>query len=155
MCIVIGFYNAIYTFNCSIIQQYNNAHKCTRTYTHSSMHTAISLLFLMTIFVVNGEWSSWTYGKCTKSCGDGTQKLTRKCNNPSSTCGGKDCIGLKKRSIKCNKHCCPGKSICMTVTNFSYISYIAIGVHNVATLGIFMYIHSYRPIPRGFEGVHI
>ena len=66
-------------------------------------------LFDVCIYVVDGGWSSWTYGPCNKTCGGGTQTLTRKCNNPTPDCGGKDCYGSSNHQRQCNTHCCPGK----------------------------------------------
>ena len=59
--------------------------------------------------VVDGGWSSWTCGSCSKTCG-GTKTCTRRCNNPTPACGGNDCPGSKvdERSCLINN---PGKVI--------------------------------------------
>ena len=69
------------------------------------------LIFEINLFlhVVDGEWSSWTYGPCSKTCGGGIQTLTRKCNNPKPDCGGNTCYGSSYRQKGCNPDCCPGK----------------------------------------------
>ena len=59
-------------------------------------------------YAVNGGWSSWEYGSCSKSCGGGTQRLIRRCNNPTPICGGTNCPGSNIRQITCNNQCCPG-----------------------------------------------
>ena len=58
---------------------------------------------------VDGGWSSWSLGPCSKTCGGGTQISTRVCDNPKPSCGGKECEGPNTDSIKCNDFCCPGK----------------------------------------------
>ena len=59
--------------------------------------------------VVDGGWSPWKYGPCSKSCGGGTQQRTRVCDNPAPSCGGNDCSGLSVDKSECNNHCCPSK----------------------------------------------
>ena len=61
--------------------------------------------------LVDGGWSSWTNGSCSKTCGGGTQTLTRKCDNPKPACFGKNCSGPSDRQDVCNTDCCPGKII--------------------------------------------
>ena len=61
--------------------------------------------------IVDGGWSSWTYGSCSKTCGGGTQRMTRHCNNPTPYCEGKDCYGKDVDQRSCNNQCCPGKII--------------------------------------------
>ena len=57
-------------------------------------------------FAVDGEWSSWIIGPCSKTCGGGIQTKTRVCDDE---CGGGKCKGSSTSSIKCNDVCCPGK----------------------------------------------
>jgi len=54
---------------------------------------------------VNGVWSGWSYGTCSKSCGTGTQSMTRTCNGRAN--GGADCAGSTTSSQSCNTHACP------------------------------------------------
>ena len=61
--------------------------------------------------VVDGGWSSWRLGPCSKTCGGGTQTLTRSCSNPTPSCGGKECKGPSSNSKTCSDFCCPGKII--------------------------------------------
>ena len=58
--------------------------------------------------VVDGGWSSWTNGSCSKTCGGGTLTATRRCDNPTPTCLGKKCSGLSDHQTPCNTHCCSG-----------------------------------------------
>ncbi|KAL9956665.1 hypothetical protein ACROYT_G038180 [Oculina patagonica] len=53
-----------------------------------------------------GTWSGWS--TCTKTCGGGTQKRTRKCNKPKPKAGGKKCnvLGPNKETQKCNTESC-------------------------------------------------
>lgn len=55
---------------------------------------------------VDGGWSDWTCGVCSKSCGGGTQNCTRYCNNPSPSCGGLDCVGSGTSTTPCNSQPC-------------------------------------------------
>merc|ERR1711962_1898217 len=58
--------------------------------------------------VVDGGWSSWSYGACSKTCGGGTQRGTRSCNNPRPSNGGKICAGSGVTTRQCNTKSCPG-----------------------------------------------
>ena len=72
-----------------------------------------SIIYLHSFYcsVVDGGWSSWTEGSCTKNCGGGTKQFTRSCNNPTPSCGGLSCIGNSTYEEECNKFCCRGKVI--------------------------------------------
>ena len=62
------------------------------------------------LFLVDGKWGRWgQYSACTKTCGTGTQRRKRKCNNPSPSHGGEHCIGSDNESIICNTNRCSGK----------------------------------------------
>ena len=60
--------------------------------------------------IVNGSWSEWRLGPCSKTCGGGIQNYTRACDNPKPSCGGEECKGLAiyAPKKKCNDFCCPG-----------------------------------------------
>ena len=68
------------------------------------------ILLCMAAFLVNGGWSDWVAGPCSKSCGGGTHNITRRCSNPSPSCNGKVCEGENYLVYpgKCNDFCCPG-----------------------------------------------
>ena len=84
------------------------------------------------MYLVDGGWSSWTYGPCSKTCGGGTQRETRSCDNPTPYCGGNGCSGLSVDQNVCNDHCCPSKFItlcecmyvCVCVCNVCIIIYV-------------------------------
>ncbi|XP_078374550.1 properdin-like isoform X2 [Oculina patagonica] len=53
---------------------------------------------------VNGGWTMWgNWGKCSVTCGGGTQTRSRSCTNPPAAHGGNPCVGLKKLAQDCNK----------------------------------------------------
>ena len=63
-----------------------------------------------TFHSVDGKWGKWgNYDKCTVTCGGGTQRKTRKCNNPKPQHGGKDCEGEDYQQAECNNQECPSK----------------------------------------------
>ena len=61
------------------------------------------------VSVVDGGWSEWKPGPCSKTCGRGIQNYTRVCNNPKPSCGGVECTGASSYTTLCNNSCCPGK----------------------------------------------
>ena len=92
-----------------------------RTYNNKSAQKYIPFSTIATYIqcdfsVVNGGWSSWTEGSCSKACDGGIRIDTRTCNNPTRTCEGLPCKGSSTREKPCNEFCCPGK----------FISYICI-----------------------------
>ena len=76
----------------------------------------ISTLYKSLCYIVDGGWSSWTYGPCSKTCGRGTQTLTRRCDSPTPYCDGKDCSGLRITQNTCINRCCPGKIMKITLS---------------------------------------
>ena len=82
---------------------------CTSDHSYSTLNLKYSYVAMSCcVYIVDGGWSSWTYGPCSKTCGGGTQTLTRKCDNPAHDCGGMECSGLAITQNTCNDHCCPG-----------------------------------------------
>ena len=62
--------------------------------------------------VVDGGWSTWRLGQCSKTCGGGTYNYSRVCDDPKPSCGGKICEGPRTMRVyeeKCNDICCPSK----------------------------------------------
>ncbi|XP_066936641.1 thrombospondin-1-like [Clytia hemisphaerica] len=56
---------------------------------------------------VDGGWSSWsTSGPCSRPCGPGRRRSTRKCLNPEPKYGGKQCVGSSVRYSHCNNGAC-------------------------------------------------
>ncbi|KAK3092788.1 hypothetical protein FSP39_007241 [Pinctada imbricata] len=58
---------------------------------------------------VNGQWSNWnSWGNCSKSCGLGTKRRLRLCNNPRRAHGGLPCNGSDIELSQCKISDCPG-----------------------------------------------
>lgn len=53
-----------------------------------------------------GPWTKWS--KCSKTCGGGTQKRSRRCNKPRPVARGKKCnvLGPNKETQECNTQNC-------------------------------------------------
>ena len=61
--------------------------------------------------VVDGGWSSWRLGPCSKTCGGGIQNYTRVCDDPKPSCGGEECDGPSSYTFheRCNDFSCSGE----------------------------------------------
>ena len=71
---------------------------------------------------VDCEWSPWSIGECSSSCGGGIRKNTRSIK-VKETHGGK-CIGNKIDVAPCSTQSCPGKlKICYSVIMFKKFSF--------------------------------
>ena len=77
----------------------------------------------MFTIIVNGSWSEWIPGPCSKTCGGGIQNYTRVCDSPEPSCGGKECDGLAiyTPKEKCNAFCCPGIAIASVCVMYIYV----------------------------------
>ena len=63
---------------------------------------------------VNGAFSSWTsWSPCSKSCGVGTSKRTRKCDDPAPKNGGFHCFGPEEQTSDCLQKYCPNNGECI------------------------------------------
>ena len=61
-------------------------------------------------FVVDGEWGKWNeWTPCAVTCGNGTQKRHRFCNNPAPNNGGLECPGNSSEIRMCITEECRGK----------------------------------------------
>uniref|UniRef100_A0A8C2ZWU4 Hemicentin-1 n=1 Tax=Cyclopterus lumpus TaxID=8103 RepID=A0A8C2ZWU4_CYCLU len=71
-----------------------------------------SVLVRVTLTVrVHGGYSEWLeWGPCSVSCGVGSQKRWRQCNNPLPANGGRHCAGLDTETHSCQGKPCPGES---------------------------------------------
>lgn len=59
---------------------------------------------------VNGGWGSWnSWSPCSETCGNGTQKRTRVCNDPEPDNGGLECPGNSTEFKTCIMDDCRGK----------------------------------------------
>ncbi|XP_071373120.1 hemicentin-1, partial [Centroberyx affinis] len=57
---------------------------------------------------VHGGYSEWmAWGPCSVSCGAGTQKKLRQCNNPLPANGGRHCTGSDTETRSCQGKPCP------------------------------------------------
>lgn len=62
-------------------------------------------------FPVHGGYSEWAeWGPCSVSCGVGSQKRLRQCNNPLPANGGRHCAGSDTETRSCQGKPCPGES---------------------------------------------
>ncbi|KAL5020052.1 hypothetical protein ScPMuIL_002944 [Solemya velum] len=57
---------------------------------------------------VDGDWSDWTPGNCSVTCGSGVRTNTRTCMNPAPQYGGAECDGDDKQTETCSAGYCPG-----------------------------------------------
>jgi hypothetical protein len=55
---------------------------------------------------VDGGWSPWQQGACSKSCGGGLKVSNHACDSPAPLCGGKDCVGKLTKEEPCNTQPC-------------------------------------------------
>ena len=68
--------------------------------------------------IVDGGWSNWSVGNCSKLCGGGNKTKIRTCSNPAPSCGGNNCIGKTVETVECNTISCIGMCI------HTYLHYI-------------------------------
>ena len=67
----------------------------------------MNVFFLSIIFAANCKWGNWTkWTSCSKSCGGGSQRRTRKVAKYAQP-GGRKCSGSKRASRFCNTEQCP------------------------------------------------
>ena len=98
---------------------------------HLHLHQYIAfnvILYNLYIFncllLVDGGYSQWnSWNACSKSCGGGNQRRTRKCTNPKPAFGGKDCskLGPAEESQTCETRDCPGNLISSADVRFRYL----------------------------------
>ena len=85
---------------------------------------SIKIYTIYTNTIVNGRWGKWgAFTKCTKSCGGGIRKRTRRCNNPSTENGGQFCPGDAVQEQPCNTKACrkwPNTLFCFWTTHFNF-----------------------------------
>ncbi|XP_022777681.1 hemicentin-1-like isoform X2 [Stylophora pistillata] len=63
---------------------------------------------LINLMIVDGGWSSWgSWGRCSVTCGGGSQRRYRSCTNPPREWPGEDCQGLRRMNQPCNTNPCP------------------------------------------------
>ena len=84
-----------------------------------------------------GKWIS------SKTCGRGTQTLTRKCDSPTPYCNGKDCSGLNITQNTCHNRCCPSTYNIIILLHLQYYCVYDRQNTNKEALNIILHIHSY------------
>ena len=96
-----------------------------------------SFILKIPLCPVNGTWSDWVVGACTKTCGGGSQTNTRTCDNPAPAHGGAACDGTDKKEVECNTQACPGKYFPTTLNASKFISLLHchLGVEESYPLG--------------------
>ena len=67
--------------------------------------------------IVDGGWSSWMLGPCSKTCGGGIQNYTSVCDNPKPSYGGEECDGPSSYILhkKCNDFSCSGMIVATNI----------------------------------------
>ena len=61
-----------------------------------------------TTTAIEGHWGSWNdWSDCSVSCGSGSRRRSRECENPAL--GGQECQGSGTETEVCNTNHCPGK----------------------------------------------
>ena len=64
----------------------------------------------MIVIAVDCQWSPWTLGECSKTCGDGSMTKTRT-HEISAANGGDECEGPDSLDETCSVQNCPGIEI--------------------------------------------
>ena len=62
------------------------------------------------LLLVDCIWDDWSWGRCSKTCGGGTQNATRTISQVAKH-GGSNCTGLSTDTRACNPNACPGEWI--------------------------------------------
>ena len=66
------------------------------------------------VWLVDCRWGNWiASGKCTKTCGGGTRKYTRKVEVKAKY-GGIPCTGSTTGTASCNKQICKSNDIAIS-----------------------------------------
>lgn len=79
---------------------------------HFRLFTSCTVIVCVVIIIfhkVNGGWGSWnSWAPCSETCGNGTQKRTRVCNDPEPDNGGLECPGNSTEFKTCIMDDCRG-----------------------------------------------
>lgn len=62
---------------------------------------------------MDGNWAAWkAWGRCSRTCGGGTQVRSRTCTNPPPAFRGLRCPGRSTETQSCNEDIpCPGEEL--------------------------------------------
>jgi hypothetical protein len=72
------------------------------------MKRAVTAKVFSSLIAVDGGWSPYVNGTCSKTCGGGVVVQTRICTNPAPQNGGLNCTGPPAQGLPCNTQPCPG-----------------------------------------------
>ena len=90
------------------------------TYTHNFIQIKITQKYIKSVHLrklnsfskyfisVEGAWGVWQVESCSKTCGNGTMKRVRECNNPTPKNCGSYCPGFNESIVDCMVQKCPG-----------------------------------------------
>ena len=74
------------------------------------MKKALNVAELFLMCAGDGGWCDWApESKCSVTCGDGEQRLKRKCKCPVPAGGGDPCSGEDVKTVTCNLKECSRK----------------------------------------------
>ena len=76
-------------------------------------------LFIVIRDIVHCEWSDWTIGTCTKTCGGGRRNNIRT-EQISAAHGGDPCLGPSTDEEDCNIRKCPGNAKTILILFLSF-----------------------------------
>ncbi|XP_013388599.1 uncharacterized protein LOC106157477 [Lingula anatina] len=61
---------------------------------------------------IDGAWGPWkAWGKCSATCGTGTERRVRFCDSPAPQNGGSMCVGSDEETRPCDAGVCPQTSL--------------------------------------------
>ena len=66
------------------------------------MQASLPIMEVCVCVSVHGGWGEWITGNCSEPCGGGVLNITRSCDNPVPSCGGKFCDGMDFEELICN-----------------------------------------------------
>lgn len=69
--------------------------------------------------IVICQWSAWTNGSCTKSCGGGSRTNVRT-EEVKAAHGGDECVGSSTSEENCNTEECPGNTKLISILAFDF-----------------------------------
>ena len=65
----------------------------------------------------NGQWSYWSsWSRCSVTCGEGTRRRVRRCDNPAPSDDGRPCVGADADTKACIARDCPSTSNTLSVS---------------------------------------
>ena len=78
--------------------------------------------------LANGQWSYWSsWTRCSVSCGEGTRRRTRRCDNPAPSNDGRPCVGTDADTKTCILRDCPSKKMSLFTAWLALIIWLFLG----------------------------